>query len=75
MSPQQEAVFEAQVEKGIIKVATSPGPCLSPAAQHHPLSLSCILTHTGSLTKGHEWAEDTAHRVGTLLNGEAPLQL
>lgn len=36
---------------------------------------SWALTHTGPLAEGHEGAEDTAHRMWALLNGEASLQL
>ena len=33
------------------------------------------LTHTGPLAEGHEGAENAAHGVRALLNGEASLQL
>lgn len=45
------------------------------ASSQFPGPLPPALTHTGPLAEGHERAEDTAHRVGALLNGKAPLQL
>lgn len=48
-------------------------PC--PALSHPDTPNSAGLTHAGPLAEGHKGAEDAAHRVRALLNGEASLQL